>query len=131
MPRYSLRSVLDWLRAGYPEGIPPKDHFALLSVLRRRLTDEDIAEILELSVATAHEHPQRKVDYDTLRKIIAGVLNEQPTDDDIARVTEQLVAGGWPVVGTDEQDDDIEQSVTDGARNGDRATGDDRPTGSY
>ncbi len=93
MPRYSLRSVLDWLRAGYPEGIPPKDHFALLSVLRRRLTDEDISEILDLSIATAHEHPQRHVDYDTLREIIAGVLHEEPTEADLERVTEQLVSG--------------------------------------
>lgn len=106
MPRHSLRSVLDWLRAGYPEGIPPKDHFALLSVLRRKLTDEDISEILELSVATAHEHPQRHVDYDTLRQIIAGVLQEQPTDEDLERVTEQLVAGGWPVVSADDDPDD-------------------------
>jgi hypothetical protein len=121
LPRYSLRSVLDWLRAGYPEGIPPKDHFALLSVLRRRLTDEDISQILELSVATAHEHPQRHVDYDTLRKIITGVLQEQPTDEDIERVTEQLVAGGWPVVAPDDEPGDDEP--------GDDESGDDPRTG--
>jgi len=105
VPRYSLRSVLDWLHAGYPEGIPPKDHFALLSVLRRRLTDEDIGRILDLSVATAHEHPERHVDYDTLRRIIAGVLQEDPSQEDIDRVTEHLVAGGWPVVATDDPDE--------------------------
>ncbi len=120
MPRYSLRSVLDWLRAGYPEGIPPKDHFALLSVLRRRLTDEDISEILDLSIATAHEHPQRHVDYDTLREIIAGVLHEEPTEADLERVTEQLVSGGWPVVAGDDETLDDEDSV--GAARDDHAT---------
>lgn len=100
----------------------------MLSVLRRRLTDEDIAEILELSVATAHEHPQRHVDYDTLRKIIAGVLHEQPTDEDIERVTDQLVAGGWPVVGADEEPGDIE---TDGTAASDDKTGDNQHTGTY
>ncbi|WP_305092482.1 DUF3349 domain-containing protein [Prescottella sp. R16] len=99
--KFSLRSVLDWLRAGYPEGIPAKDHFALLAVLGRRLTDEEISEIIELSIATAHEHPDRHVDYDTLQKIIAGVLREEPTEEDIERVTEHLVAGGWPVVDSD------------------------------
>lgn len=99
--KYSLRSVLDWLRAGYPEGIPAKDHFALLAVLGRRLTDEEIGQIVDLSIATAHEHPDRHVDYDALKSIIAGVIHEKPTDEDITRVTERLVAGGWPVVGDD------------------------------
>ncbi|RDI33827.1 uncharacterized protein DUF3349 [Rhodococcus sp. AG1013] len=99
----ALRSVLDWLRAGYPEGIPAKDHFALLAVLGRRLTDEEIGQIVELSIETAHEHPDRHVDYDALKSIIAGVIREQPTEEDIARVTERLAAGGWPVV-SDEQE---------------------------
>lgn len=99
--KFSLRSVLDWLRAGYPEGIPAKDHFALLAVLGRRLTDEEIGEIIELSIATAHEHPDRHVDYDSLKEIIAGVIREEPTEEDVARVTERLVAGGWPVVTDD------------------------------
>ncbi|MDH6680345.1 hypothetical protein M2284_004574 [Rhodococcus sp. LBL1] len=99
--KYSLRSVLDWLRAGYPEGIPTKDHFALLAVLGRRLTDEEIGQIVDLSIATAHEHPDRHVDYDALKSIIAGVIHEEPTEEDITRVTERLVAGGWPVVGDD------------------------------
>lgn len=123
MPRYSLRSVLDWLRAGYPEGIPPKDHFALLSVLRRRLTDEEIGQILELSIATAHEHPQRHVDYDTLRQIIAGVLQEEPSPDDLDRVTARLVAGGWPVVGVTAEGDSSEGEASDG----DDAAGTDGP----
>ncbi|WP_031937637.1 DUF3349 domain-containing protein [Prescottella defluvii] len=92
---------MDWLRAGYPEGIPAKDHFALLAVLGRRLTDDEIGQIVELSIETAHEHPDRHVDYDALKSIIAGVISEKPTEEDIARVTERLAAGGWPVVADD------------------------------
>lgn len=99
--KFSLRSVLDWLRDVYPEGIPTKDHFALLAVLGRRLTDEEISEIIELSIATAHEHPERHVDYDALQAIIAGVIREEPTEEDMARVTERLEASGWPVVNDD------------------------------
>jgi len=113
--KYSLRSVLDWLRAGYPEGIPAKDHFALLAVLGRRLTDEEIGQIVELSIATAHEHPDRHVDYDALKGIIAGVIHEEPTEEDVCRVTERLVAGGWPVVGDDGDDGDGDDTdSTDG-----------------
>ncbi|MGO1306359.1 MAG: DUF3349 domain-containing protein, partial [Microbacterium gubbeenense] len=36
-----ISSVLNWLRAGYPEGIPPKDSFPLIALLRRTLIDED------------------------------------------------------------------------------------------
>ncbi|OWY82626.1 hypothetical protein B9C99_07430 [Rhodococcus sp. BUPNP1] len=91
--------VLDWLRAGYPEGIPAKDHFALLAVLKRRLTDEELLEAIETAAATASEHPERQVDHDTLRKIVAGVIHEEPDPQDVERVREQLVAAGWPVVG--------------------------------
>ncbi|MGC0365413.1 hypothetical protein ABH922_003397 [Rhodococcus sp. 27YEA15] len=104
MSKYSLRSVLDWLRAGYPEGIPDKDHFALLAVLRRRLTDEEIEQVVTLSVESAHEVPDRDVDYDTIRSIIAGVIDEEPSESDVDRVTERLRAGGWPV--TEDADDE-------------------------
>lgn len=97
MSKYSLRSVLDWLRAGYPEGIPDKDHFALLAVLRRRLTDDEIEQVVSMSIDSAHEMPGRHVDYDTIRAIIAGILKEEPSEDDVDRVTERLRSGGWPI----------------------------------
>ena len=31
-----LLGVLDWLREGYPAGVPPKDYIPLLALLRRR-----------------------------------------------------------------------------------------------
>jgi len=99
MARWNPRAVLDWLRAGYPEGIPAKDHFALLAVLKRRLTDEEILEAIELAAATASEHPDRTVDHDTLRKIVAGLIHEEPDPEDVERVRERLIAAGWPVEG--------------------------------
>ncbi|MGI3782656.1 MAG: DUF3349 domain-containing protein, partial [Janthinobacterium lividum] len=32
--------VLNWLEAGYPEGIPRQDRFPLIALLGRRLTEE-------------------------------------------------------------------------------------------
>lgn len=97
MPKYSLRSVLDWLRAGYPEGIPAKDHFALLAVLRRRLTDEEIAEVCEMSIATAHEHPERHVDYDTLKQTspACSTRNRRRRTSNESPDTSPREAGRW------------------------------------
>ena len=40
-----LSSIVSWLRAGYPEGIPPTDSFAVLALLARRLTNDEIMAI--------------------------------------------------------------------------------------
>ena len=37
-----LDNVLDWLHEGYPEGVPPKDYFALLALLKRSLTEDEV-----------------------------------------------------------------------------------------
>ncbi|MEE2035529.1 DUF3349 domain-containing protein [Rhodococcus sp. CC-R104] len=114
MARWSPRAVLDWLRAGYPEGIPAKDHFALLAVLQRRLTDEEILEAIDTAAATAAEHPDRHVDHDTLRRIVAGLIHEEPTPEDIERVRERLIAAGWPVVGDELSRGDVEEPPVSG-----------------
>ena len=40
-----LTGILDWLREGYPAGVPPKDYIPLLALLRRRLTEDEVREI--------------------------------------------------------------------------------------
>ena len=37
-----LDNVLGWLNAGYPEGVPPKDYFPLLALLKRSLTEDEV-----------------------------------------------------------------------------------------
>ena len=37
-----LDNVLHWLHEGYPEGVPPKDYFAVLALLKRSLTEEEV-----------------------------------------------------------------------------------------
>jgi hypothetical protein len=37
-----LSAVVDWLRAGYPQGIPERDYVPLLALLARRLTAEKL-----------------------------------------------------------------------------------------
>jgi hypothetical protein len=37
-----LRRIVSWLRAGYPQGIPPTDYLPLLALLLRRLTNDEV-----------------------------------------------------------------------------------------
>jgi Protein of unknown function (DUF3349) len=91
-----LNSVLSWLRAGYPEGVPPTDTFALLALLTRRLGNDEVKLV-------ASELMQRgqfdKVDIGVL---ISKLTDELPTDEDIERVRARLAAKGWPL--DDERD---------------------------
>ena len=37
-----MTNVLGWLHEGYPEGVPPKDYFPLLALLKRSLTEDEV-----------------------------------------------------------------------------------------
>ena len=49
VPEMSLSDVaarvLAFIRAGYPEGVPPTDYYPLLALLRHRLTEDEVAMI--------------------------------------------------------------------------------------
>ena len=91
-----LNSVISWLRAGYPEGVPPTDTFALLALLSRRLTDDEIK-------AVAKELVQRgEFDSVDIGVLITQIKNDLPSPDEIERVRARLAAKGWPL--DDERD---------------------------
>lgn len=92
-----LSSVVSWLRAGYPEGIPATDTFAVLALLTRRLSNDEV-------VAVAHELTQRG-DFDDIDigVAITQITDELPSPDDVERVRTRLAAKGWPL---DEPRDD-------------------------
>lgn len=93
--------VVSWLRAGYPEGVPTGDYVALLGVLRRRLREEEIQEIVERLAA------QRSlgVTPERVHELIREYSLQEPHEEDIARVTTLLGSTGYPV----ERDDALEQ----------------------
>jgi Protein of unknown function (DUF3349) len=91
-----LNSVISWLRAGYPEGVPPTDTFALLALLSRRLTDDEIK-------AVAKELVQRgEFDSVDIGVLITQIKNDLPSPEEIERVRARLAAKGWPL--DDERD---------------------------
>jgi hypothetical protein len=90
---------VSWLRAGYPEGIPPTDTFPLLALLTRRLSNEEV-------VTVARELVQRG-DFDDvdIGVAISKLTDELPSEEDVERVRTRLAAHGWPL---DEPRDELD-----------------------
>jgi hypothetical protein len=92
-----LTRSLEWLRAGYPTGVPRQDYVALLGLLRRKLTDEEIHKIAQdladQSVLTADP-----ISTQDIEEMINDAVLQQPTAQDVARVSARLASGGWPLV---------------------------------
>lgn len=88
------QKVLSWLTAGYPEGIPPTDRVPLMALLRRRLTDEEVAEVATQLIDSARDGEIQRADAGTL---ITKVTDDLPSDRDMNRVAAHLAAKGWPL----------------------------------
>jgi Protein of unknown function (DUF3349) len=86
-----LNSIVSWLRAGYPEGVPSTDTFPLLALLSRRLTDDEIK-------AVAKELMQRdQFDSADIGVMITRIKDELPSTEEVERVRARLAAKGWPL----------------------------------
>ena len=86
-----LTSVVAWLRAGYPEGIPPTDYFPVLALLSRRLSNDEVKVV-------ARELMQRgDFDHVDIGVLITQLTDELPVPEDVERVRERLAAKGWPL----------------------------------
>lgn len=85
--------VADWLRAGYPAGLPERDFVPLVALLRRRLSDEEVREVSRRLVNDG-AIPSDRAD---IGSAIAKVTSEQPSEADIARVRTYLSEHGWPL----------------------------------
>lgn len=89
-----LARILDWLRAGYPQGVPKSDYVALFAVLHRHLTDYEVVVVAEELV---RDNPETEITRDAIVNAIARLAMEQPDPSDVTRVAEHLAAGGWPL----------------------------------
>jgi Protein of unknown function (DUF3349) len=87
-----LTSVIEWLRAGYPEGVPDVDYVPLFALLGSQLSESDVKAIAgELESETKPESAE------AIRRAIATVMEHPASDADVARVRSRLAAGGWPL----------------------------------
>ena len=93
MPERIISSILHWLRAGYPEGVPTTDYFPLLALLRNSLTEEEFHEVIE----KIEEYNPDPVRVSTIRRAIEQVTTDVPSEDEIRQVAARLAAAGWPL----------------------------------
>jgi hypothetical protein len=86
-----LNSIIAWLHAGYPEGIPPTDYFPVLALLSRRLSNDEVK-------AVAAELMQRgDFDHIDIGVVITQFTDELPATEDIERLRQRLALKGWPL----------------------------------
>lgn len=94
-----LNSIVSWLRAGYPEGVPATDTFPVLALLARRLSNDE-------AKAVACELVRRgEFDDVDIGVLITQVTDELPSPEDVERVRVRLSAQGWPFDEADEAGD--------------------------
>jgi hypothetical protein len=92
-----VHSILNWVRAGYPEGLPPKDYIPLFALLGTQVTNDDLHEIADQLASQSDPDSAAAI-----KKAITDVLNMQPNDADVARVRARLAEGGWPLARPDQ-----------------------------
>jgi predicted transcriptional regulator len=92
-----VHSILNWVRAGYPEGLPPKDYLPLFALLGTHVTNDDMHAIAD-ELAKSSDPDSAAA----MKKAITDVMDVKPTDADIARVRARLAQGGWPLAKPDE-----------------------------
>ena len=90
-----LTGVLDWLREGYPAGVPPKDYIPLLALLRRTLTEDEVREVAQ-EIASLGDGGENGVA--AIGVQITKLTDAMPSPEDIARVEQRLASHhGWAV----------------------------------
>jgi hypothetical protein len=87
-----LASVINWVRAGYPEGVPDVDYIPLFALLGSQLSEADVK-----AIAQELENETNPHSADAIMKAITTVTDHQANDADVARVRSRLAAGGWPL----------------------------------
>jgi hypothetical protein len=92
-----LDNVLAWLHEGYPEGVPPKDYFPLLALLKRSLTEEEVVQAAQSILKSSDADT---VTEDEIRKAVQAVIEKEPNPEEIHQVAARLASVGWPLATT-------------------------------
>jgi hypothetical protein len=92
-----LNSIVKWVRAGYPEGVPDVDYVPLFALLGSQLTNAEVAAIADELASAADPSSAQSI----REAIKEATDHQQPTDADVARVRARLAGGGWPLAKPD------------------------------
>ena len=80
------------IRASYPHGVPEADYRALLAIVRRRLSDDEIAALAREWVARGEL--TLNIDFADIGAAITRFSDEPPSAADLERVRRRL-RGDW------------------------------------
>ncbi|MGX9789575.1 DUF3349 domain-containing protein [Mycobacterium sp. MMS18-G62] len=86
-----LAKIVAWITAGYPEGVPGPDRVPLLALLKRRLSDDEVAAVVRELLARG------EFDHVDIGVLITQITDELPQPEDIERVRARLATQGWPL----------------------------------
>ena len=93
-----LDSVLHWLHKGYPEGVPTTDYFALLALLKRSLSEEEVVEAAKSILRSSDgESPVTEAE---ISGAIAAIIEKEPNPEELHQVAARLASVGWPLAAT-------------------------------
>jgi hypothetical protein len=91
-----LTRAVEWLRAGYPSGVPRQDYVVLLGLLRRKLTDVEVHTIAQ-DLADQSQQTSDPISTQDIERMINSAVLQEASPADVARVSARLAAGGWPL----------------------------------
>jgi Protein of unknown function (DUF3349) len=81
-----VTSIVAFMRAGYPTGLPTTGYVPLAALSRRRVSKDEIRFVAE-ELVVDHLSP---ISTDEIGVAIMRVTNEVPSPDDVARVRRRL-----------------------------------------
>ncbi|MFN6552934.1 DUF3349 domain-containing protein [Mycolicibacterium septicum] len=90
-----MENVLTWLHKGYPEGVPPKDYFALLALLKRSLSEDEVIQAAQ-AILRANDG-DTPVTEDEIRDAVQSIIEKEPNPEEIQQVASRLASVGWPL----------------------------------
>lgn len=88
-------NVLGWLHQGYPDGVPPKDYFPLLALLKRALTEDEIIKAAQTILRSSDG--DIPVTEDEIHRAIQQATEKEPNPEEINQVASRLASVGWPL----------------------------------
>ncbi|CAN5713991.1 DUF3349 domain-containing protein [soil metagenome] len=97
-----LNTIVSWLRAGYPDGVPQTDYLPLFALLSGRLSTDEV-KLVARELLNRNELDDADIGAEIIR-----LTDELPSPPDIERVRERLAAKGWPLDDARETDSDVE-----------------------
>lgn len=102
-----VRAAIDWLRAGYPGGVPGPDRVPLLALLRNTpLTEDEVKAVVRgITAADSGVLDDGVIDHDEIEKFIEGVAHHDGGPENIQRVADVLAAAGFNVAGLQQDDE--------------------------